>query len=137
MPRDSGWKERIRQRIESWIRRELEAILGDPDPSVIVHVVTSVFISTFEKKQNVPHGQLGEDVVASLRPFLDEQTNMFWHELRFVNYIRSFMEAAAICDLESYAVCKKVEYHVCVFMGRRKTLIDYLAFSDADSQIRI
>ncbi|XP_030473894.2 uncharacterized protein LOC115691412 isoform X2 [Syzygium oleosum] len=82
LPRDSGWKERIRQRIESWIRRELEAILGDPDPSVIVHVVTSVFISTFEKKQNVPHGQLGEDVVASLRPFLHEQTNMFWHELR-------------------------------------------------------
>ncbi|XP_039161763.1 E3 ubiquitin-protein ligase Topors isoform X3 [Eucalyptus grandis] len=84
LPRGSGWKERILRRIEPWTRRELEAILGDPDPSVIVHVVTSVFISTFEKKQNVPHGQLGEDVVASLWPFLHDRTHMFWHELRFV-----------------------------------------------------
>lgn len=82
LPRDSGWKERILQRIEPWIRRELEAILGDPDPSVIVHVVTSVFISTFEKKPNIPHGQPGEDVVSSLRPFLHDRTSMFWHELR-------------------------------------------------------
>lgn len=82
LPRGSGWKERILRRIEPWTRRELEAILGDPDPSVIVHVVTSVFISTFEKKQNVPHGQLGEDVVASLWPFIHDRTHMFWHELR-------------------------------------------------------
>ncbi|KAG8480935.1 hypothetical protein CXB51_025618 [Gossypium anomalum] len=31
-------KEKLLQRIEPWIQRELEAILGDPDPSIILHV---------------------------------------------------------------------------------------------------
>ncbi|KAH7843627.1 hypothetical protein Vadar_018983 [Vaccinium darrowii] len=35
----------IEKKIEPWFRRELEAILGDPDPSVIVHVASSLFIS--------------------------------------------------------------------------------------------
>ncbi|GMI80085.1 hypothetical protein like AT2G39100 [Hibiscus trionum] len=38
VPRNAFDKEKIMQRIEPWIRRELQAILGDPDPSIILHV---------------------------------------------------------------------------------------------------
>lgn len=77
-------KRVLLQRIEPWIRRELHAILEDPDPSVIVHVVTSLFISTYQQEQHCPLGQLGvhNDFLAPLRPFLHERTEMFWHELR-------------------------------------------------------
>ncbi|XP_055830462.1 uncharacterized protein LOC129899496 [Solanum dulcamara] len=72
-------KEKMLQRIEPWIRRELQAILGDPDPSIIVHVATSLFIS-----ENTHSTQqcAGGDFLAPLRPFLHECTEMFWHELR-------------------------------------------------------
>lgn len=84
MSRNNVVKERILQRIEPWIRRELMAILEDSDPSVIVHVVTSTYISSLEKKINVPSGSISaeDDYVAPLRPFLHERANMFWHELR-------------------------------------------------------
>ncbi|KAG6726519.1 hypothetical protein I3842_02G084200 [Carya illinoinensis] len=77
-------REKIVQRIEPWIRRELQAILGDPDPSVIVHVATSLFIASLEKKNNANSERLdGEDnLMAPLRPFLQDRTNMFLHELR-------------------------------------------------------
>ncbi|KAK3003266.1 hypothetical protein RJ639_018878, partial [Escallonia herrerae] len=50
----NGVKERILRKIEPWIRRELQAILGDPDPSIIVHVATSLFISSLEKRSGEP-----------------------------------------------------------------------------------
>ncbi|XVF28369.1 hypothetical protein REPUB_Repub15cG0023600 [Reevesia pubescens] len=78
-------KERILQRIEPWIRRELEAILGDPDPLIILHVVSSLFFSRHQGKYDDGYsGQLGveDDFLAPLKPFLHDRTNMFWHELR-------------------------------------------------------
>lgn len=77
-------KERILQRIEPWIRRELQALLGDGDPSIIVHVATSLFIASLENKDQVLPGQcdVRGDPLASLRPFLVDRTDVFWHELR-------------------------------------------------------
>ncbi|KAJ7955056.1 E3 ubiquitin-protein ligase Topors isoform X2 [Quillaja saponaria] len=82
--RNNGIKEKIQQRIEPWIRRELQAVLGDPDPTIIVHVATSQFIASVEEKANTPPGQLDvEDrFIAPMRPFLHDKSNMFWHELR-------------------------------------------------------
>ncbi|XP_034684994.1 E3 ubiquitin-protein ligase Topors isoform X1 [Vitis riparia] len=78
---NSSAKERILQRIEPWIRRELHAILHDPDPAVIVHVATSLFVSSLE--ESTPLGYLGgeDDFLAPLRSFLHNQTSTFWHEL--------------------------------------------------------
>ncbi|XP_049412036.1 uncharacterized protein LOC125875025 isoform X1 [Solanum stenotomum] len=72
-------REKMLQRIELWIRRELQAILGDPDPSVIVHVATSLFIT-----ENTHSTQRCDrkDFLAPLRPFLHERAEVFWHELR-------------------------------------------------------
>ncbi|XP_022760516.1 E3 ubiquitin-protein ligase Topors isoform X2 [Durio zibethinus] len=84
IPRNDFEKEKILQRIEPWIRRELEAILGDPDPSIILHVVSSLFFSRHQGKYDSSSGQLGieHDFLAPLKPFLHDRTNMFWHELR-------------------------------------------------------
>ena len=81
---NNGIKERILQRIEPWIQRELQAILGNSDPSIIVRVATSIYISSLEEKVNVSSGQpdMGDNFLAPLQPFLLERTNMFWHELR-------------------------------------------------------
>ncbi|KAJ4722225.1 E3 ubiquitin-protein ligase Topors [Melia azedarach] len=75
---------RLLQRIEPWIGRELQAILGDPDPSIIVHVASSLFIACLERKLNAPPRQpcVADDFLAPLRPFLHNHTDMFWHELR-------------------------------------------------------
>lgn len=72
------------QRIGPWIRRELQAILGDPDPSVIVHVASSLFIASLENNINVHSEQLNveDESIAPLHRFLDDRTSMFWHELR-------------------------------------------------------
>lgn len=72
-------KEKMLQRIEPWIRRELQAVLGDPDPSIIVHVATSLFIS---ENTHSPQRCAGDDFLAPLRPFLHERAEMLWHELR-------------------------------------------------------
>ncbi|XP_038992264.1 E3 ubiquitin-protein ligase Topors [Hibiscus syriacus] len=88
VPRNAFDKERIMQRIEPWIRRELQAILGDPDPSIILHVVSSLLFSGHERKfdgsSSTSSRQLGLDdnFLAPLEPFLHDRTNMFWHELR-------------------------------------------------------
>jgi len=73
------------QRIGPWIRRELQAILGDSDPSVIVHVASSLFIASLENNNNVHSEQLNveDESIAPLRRFLDDRTSMFWHELRY------------------------------------------------------
>lgn len=82
---NSNAKERVLQRIEPWIKRELYAILHDPDPAVIVHVATSLFISSLE--ENTASGYLSgeDDFLAPLRSFLHDQANTFWHELRYIN----------------------------------------------------
>nr|XP_048321590.1 uncharacterized protein LOC107426882 isoform X2 [Ziziphus jujuba var. spinosa]XP_048321591.1 uncharacterized protein LOC107426882 isoform X2 [Ziziphus jujuba var. spinosa] len=81
---NNGVKERILRRIEPWIRRELQAILGDTDPSIIIHVVASVYISFLELRVHTASPQLdmGDNFLAPLLPFLLDRTNMFWHELR-------------------------------------------------------
>ncbi|CAA3010972.1 E3 ubiquitin- ligase Topors [Olea europaea subsp. europaea] len=80
----NGIKQIILKKIEPWIQRELQAVLGDPDPTIIVHVATSIFFSRHEKKHKGFPEQVGseDDFLAPLRPFLHEQTDMFWHELR-------------------------------------------------------
>ncbi|KAM5569048.1 hypothetical protein ABKV19_016525 [Rosa sericea] len=77
-------KERMLQRVEPWIRRELQVLLGDRDPSVVVHVATSLFIASLEKKDCVSSGQRNvlDNFLEPLRPFLLDRTDMFWHELR-------------------------------------------------------
>ncbi|XP_047322376.1 E3 ubiquitin-protein ligase Topors [Impatiens glandulifera] len=77
-------KERTLQRVEPWIHRELHAILGDSDPSIIVHVASSLFLVFLEENRDVPIRQspLMVDFLAPLRPFLHEKANLFWHEFR-------------------------------------------------------
>lgn len=78
-------KARIIERIEPWIRRELQAVHGDPDPSIIVHFASALFIKRLERENNLQSGQTGmlvEDEVSSLRKFLFDKEDIFWHELR-------------------------------------------------------
>lgn len=77
-------KERIQQRVEPWIKRELQAILGDSDPSVIIHLATSLWILSVEEKLKHPSRSSCEEdkFIRQLKPFLLEQAEMFWHELR-------------------------------------------------------
>ncbi|CAH9071827.1 unnamed protein product [Cuscuta europaea] len=81
---NSRVKSMVIQRVEPWIHRELEAILKDPNPSIIVHVVTSVLVSTIERGTIVSSEEPGtrDELLAPLRPFLHEKTEHFWHELR-------------------------------------------------------
>ncbi|KAL4398080.1 hypothetical protein S245_002737 [Arachis hypogaea] len=76
-------KRDILQRIEPWIMRELQALLGDPDPTVIVHVATSQFITWLEEKAKSPsrHLHVGDTFISPLRPFLHDKATIFWHEL--------------------------------------------------------
>ncbi|KAJ8767540.1 hypothetical protein K2173_017609 [Erythroxylum novogranatense] len=86
--RGSCMKEKVLQRIEPWIQRELHAILEDPDPSVIVHVASSLYIANIEGPSNV-----GGNFLAPLQPFLHKWTNTFWHELRCFAESSLVMEA--------------------------------------------
>ncbi|CAH2058758.1 unnamed protein product [Thlaspi arvense] len=78
-------KANLIERIEPWIRRELQAVLGDPDPSIIVHVASALFIKRLARESNqqsVQTGMLAEDEGSSLRKFLYDKEDVFWHELR-------------------------------------------------------
>ncbi|XP_020529835.1 E3 ubiquitin-protein ligase Topors isoform X3 [Amborella trichopoda] len=81
---NNGQKERIQRRVEPWIRRELEAILGDSDPSVLVHLVSSLWMSSLEEELKATKDStvVKSKFVQQLRPFLHERADMFWHELR-------------------------------------------------------
>ncbi|XAR57115.1 Ubiquitin--protein ligase [Bertholletia excelsa] len=81
---NNGTKEGILKRIEPWIRRELQAITGDPDPSIIVHVASSLFISSLGEECKIATQQAAveNNYLEPLHPFLHEKTTMFWHELR-------------------------------------------------------
>ncbi|KAL9302155.1 putative transcription factor C2H2 family [Arabidopsis thaliana] len=97
-------KAKITERIEPWIRRELQAVLGDPDPSVIVHFASALFIKRLERENNRHTGQTGmlvEDEVSSLRKFLSDKVDIFWHELRCF--------AESILTMETYDAV--VEYN--------------------------
>lgn len=72
-----GNKEMLVKRIEPWIHRELHAITGDPNPVILVHLVTSLFISSIEETQE-------NNYLERLQPFLLERTSTFWHELRYL-----------------------------------------------------
>ncbi|KAL8264100.1 hypothetical protein R6Q59_022230 [Mikania micrantha] len=68
-------KKMLLKRIEPWIHREVQAILEDPNPAILVHLVTSLFITSLEEtKEN--------DYLERLNPFLLKWTSTFWHELR-------------------------------------------------------
>ncbi|MCL7025896.1 hypothetical protein MKW94_009367 [Papaver nudicaule] len=77
-------REVKQRRIEPWIVRELQAVLGDSDPSVIVHLSASLYISSLEEKQKNPSNNLADEYkfIEPLKPFLREHAKMFWHELR-------------------------------------------------------
>ncbi|XP_010548929.1 PREDICTED: E3 ubiquitin-protein ligase Topors [Tarenaya hassleriana] len=76
-------KAMILQKIEPWIRRELQVVLRDPDPSIVVHVASSLFIESLERKHDQYSGQTGMpvDELSSLRKFLHDKVEIFWHEL--------------------------------------------------------
>ncbi|CAN0900680.1 E3 ubiquitin-protein ligase Topors [Linum grandiflorum] len=78
----------ILQRVEPWIRRELQAVLEDPDPSVIVHVANSLLVASLDQQQR------SDGFLDPLRPFLGDRTEMFWHELK--SY------AASTLNMETY-----------------------------------
>lgn len=78
-------KARIERRLEPWIRRELEAILGDQDPTVLVHLVFSLWLSRLRKqegKQNLVPSSNEDEFMQQLEPFIGDKANAFWHELR-------------------------------------------------------
>lgn len=95
------------QRVEPWIKRELQAILGDPDPSVIVHVASSLFLRSLEEN-NSPSRQLHDiNVTTQLHPFLHNWTRTFWHELRY----RIYKKVTAF-DFSSHPHPPKIECNV-------------------------
>ncbi|KAF3576627.1 hypothetical protein DY000_02035606 [Brassica cretica] len=84
---DDHTKARIIERIEPWMRREVQAVLGDPDPSIIVHFASALFIKRLERENNGQSGQGGgilveDQVSSSLGIFLGDKEDIFWHELR-------------------------------------------------------
>lgn len=89
--RNSTVKEKMLQKIEPWIQRELQAVLGDPDPTIIVHVATSQFLAWMEEKAKLPSGQFDvmERFISPLRPFLRDKASIFWHELRYLALSKS------------------------------------------------
>uniref|UniRef100_A0A2P2M2K0 RING-type E3 ubiquitin transferase n=1 Tax=Rhizophora mucronata TaxID=61149 RepID=A0A2P2M2K0_RHIMU len=82
---DNCITEQIRQRIEPWIQRELQAILEDPDPSVVVHVASSLYIASLGKPDvGLGHLPVTDNFLAPLQPFLRNWSDKFWHELRYI-----------------------------------------------------
>ncbi|EOA28370.1 hypothetical protein CARUB_v10024575mg [Capsella rubella] len=78
-------KAKIIERIEPWIRRELQVVLGEPDPLIIVHFASTLFIKRLEREDNRQPRQtemLVEDEVSLLQKFLLDKADIFWHELR-------------------------------------------------------
>ncbi|KAK4265699.1 hypothetical protein QN277_026716 [Acacia crassicarpa] len=81
-PRNNFQREKTLQKIEPWIRRELQAVLGDPDPTVIVLVATSQYSAWLEEKVSCGQFDDEERFISPLRPFLQDKARIFWHELR-------------------------------------------------------
>lgn len=70
------YKERLLQRLEPWIDRELNVVLGDSNPAVLVHLVTSLFISSLEEGTSRPDSEK-VNCLKCLHPFLSERTITF------------------------------------------------------------
>ncbi|MCO5604397.1 hypothetical protein L7F22_058562, partial [Adiantum nelumboides] len=95
-PSDPENRARIERRLEPWIRRELEAITGNLDHSLLVHLVLSLWFRFLLEKEEacggesagqpfkrVPSAGLRDvDALQQLKPFLQEKASPFWHELR-------------------------------------------------------
>ncbi|CAN1164475.1 E3 ubiquitin-protein ligase Topors [Linum perenne] len=92
----------ILRRVEPWIRRELQAVLQDPDPSVIVHVASSLLVASLKQKSHSQSGHTGvaDDFLDPLRPFLRDRTEIFWHELR--NFAASSLNMEAYDEVVNY-----------------------------------
>ncbi|XP_057871708.2 uncharacterized protein LOC131078083 isoform X2 [Cryptomeria japonica] len=78
-------RKRLESRLEPWILRELEAILGEQDLTILVHLVFSLlFASLGEKaqKQNMDLMCSENEFICQLEPFLGDKASHFWHELR-------------------------------------------------------
>ena len=99
-------KKKILQRIEPWIQRELQAILQDPDPTIIVHVATSLYLSRFHMTGDLSTAIDNDDgFLDPLRRFLGEWTDMFWHELRYAVFVHLFISPFVFAILISYFCC--------------------------------
>eukprot|EP00250_Pteridium_aquilinum_P012912 c21023_g3_i1 orf=113-1462(+) len=94
---DPERKARIERRLEPWIRRELQAIMGDPDPSLLVHLALSLWLHAVSEREKITeYGTSGQrhvhripatefddgEAVRQLEPILQEKASAFWHELR-------------------------------------------------------
>lgn len=97
---DPERKARIEKRLEPWIRRELQAITGDSDTSILVHLVLSLWFNAITHRENngviygsseqwhnrtpaTDHAVFGDaEAVGQLYPFLEEKASAFWHELK-------------------------------------------------------
>lgn len=92
---DPEGKARIERRLEPWIRRELQAIMEDTDPLLLVHFVLSLWLHALSERdkiadsRNTQHqhdrvrrtGIWDSEAIRQLEPFLQEKACMFWHEL--------------------------------------------------------
>ncbi|KAH9328736.1 hypothetical protein KI387_000844, partial [Taxus chinensis] len=77
-------RERLERRLEPWIRRELEAILGVQDLTILVHLVFSLLFAKLKKREPKQNMDLmcGEnEFIRQLEPFLGDKASLFWHEL--------------------------------------------------------
>ncbi|KAJ7552073.1 hypothetical protein O6H91_06G040700 [Diphasiastrum complanatum] len=103
---DPDAKLRAKQRLEPWIYRELQAVLGNSDPSLLARHVLSLWFAytakVAEKMQEIVDSegenamttearkktrmrlecQLSETAIQDLKYFLGEEGPLFWHELR-------------------------------------------------------
>ncbi|KAK9139422.1 hypothetical protein Scep_009103 [Stephania cephalantha] len=95
-------QEKKCRQLEQWIRRELQAILGDLDPSVIVHLCMSIYLSSIKENYEGSSGSLGDGDIflEQLKPFLYERTTMFWHELRC--FARSVFDVTTYDSVVAY-----------------------------------
>ncbi|EFJ10885.1 hypothetical protein SELMODRAFT_447184 [Selaginella moellendorffii] len=91
-PYDLDAKTRAERRLRPWITRELKAILGDTDHSVLEQLVLSHWFSyridAIEGSDDPPEGprksssQSSSEAVSQLERFLGSNASTFWHELR-------------------------------------------------------
>ena len=72
------------RRLESWIRRELQAVLQLQDVSLLASLVMGVALS-FKAAERPSEQQPGanEQAVQALAPYLGADAQHFWHELRY------------------------------------------------------
>ncbi|XP_074328139.1 uncharacterized protein LOC141666055 [Apium graveolens] len=66
--------------IEDWLFRELQAVTGIPDPTLIVYMIIPIY-ENFEDKKRMGIPVEEEEYLGPLRGFLFEHARLFWHEL--------------------------------------------------------